>query len=148
MTPKQAARLLSFGVRPPIRKGEQPMTSDDDALVSGWITHTVRSPHDDEYFWAWNTVYEIVRDDPERAWPIILKLYAQAPSELVLANIAAGPLEKLLCEHGPATIDRVLKIAKKDYRFRRTLRGVWGWSRMPEKIRARIDEVVKGVPPW
>lgn len=124
------------------------MTLDADALVSGYITHAERGADDDEYFWAWDALYDMVRDDPESAWPIIQKLIDQAPSDLVLAYIAAGPLEDLLCEHGPAMIDRMLKLAEKDYCFRRTLRAVWGWNRMPEKIRARIDEVVKDIPPW
>ena len=124
------------------------MTFDADALVSGYITHAGRGPDDDEYFWAWNALYEMVRDDPEGAWPIIQKLIDQAPSDQVLAFIAAGPLEDLLCEHGPAMIERVLKWAKKEYRSRRALRGVWGWSRMDEQIRARVDEAVKGIPPW
>ena len=72
----------------------------------------------------------------------------QAPSDPVRAAIAAGPLENLLCLHGPTIIERALELAQKEYSFRRLLRGVWGWSRMPKDIRARIDDAVKAVPNW
>jgi hypothetical protein len=124
------------------------MSTDPDQLVSAWISHAVRGIDDEEFRWSWEHLDDLVRDDPELAWRLILRLVPQSSSDKVLAVIAAGPLEDLLCKHGPAFIDRATGIAHTDSLFRRCLRGVWGWSRMPAQIRARIDDAVKVVPIW
>ena len=62
-----------------------------------------------------------------------------ATRDEVLAYIAAGPLENLLCRHPHAFIDRVEILATRDAHFRRALSGVWGWERMPDDVLARLD---------
>jgi hypothetical protein len=122
---------------------------DPGVLVAGWIAHAERGPKGKQYFWAWNGLYDLVHKDPEHAWPVIRKLVADAPSDRVLANVAAGPLQDLLVYHQWAFIDRLLAAAKSDARFRRCLWGSRGGSsRLDEEVRARVDQAVRGVPPW
>src|SRR5262245_7862582 len=47
-------------------------------------------------FWAWEAVNALVRDEPEQAWSMILRLVELSPDDRILANVAAGPLEDLL----------------------------------------------------
>lgn len=117
-------------------------------LFAGWIAHAERGPADEHYFWAWEGLNDLVYKDPERAWPLVHNLAADSPSDKVLGNVAAGPLENLLCYHGQAVIDRVLVAARSDPRFRRCLRGVWGWSGMDKEVWRRIEQAVKAIPPW
>ena len=60
---------------------------------------------------------DIVREEPERAWPMILSLIGASRSDQFLAILAAGPLENLLCEHGEAFIERVEQLAARDPAF-------------------------------
>jgi hypothetical protein len=94
-------------------------------------------------WWAWERVSEIVRDDPERAWSMILRLVELSPDDLILANVAAGPLEDLLREH-PYVIDRVELRAGVDARFRRCLSGIWGWYSIPDDVQARMRRTWEG----
>src|SRR5258707_8352803 len=51
-------------------------------------------PGDDaSNFWAFDELCELVLYEPEKSWPIIVRLVSEAPTNLVLANVAAGPLE-------------------------------------------------------
>jgi hypothetical protein len=119
-----------------------------DALVAALIEHFSRQDGDQEHLWAFETVYDLVDDNPEVAWPIIVQSVKECPSDYVLACIAAGPLEGLLCDHGPSFIDRVLAEAGRDPRFRKCLRAVWGCNRMDKDVWARVNEAVKDIPPW
>ena len=92
--------------------------------------------------WASDELDRLSRDEPERAWPLILSIIVGSPSDQFLGIVAASPLEDLLCEHGPGFIARVEREARTDPHFRHALAGVWGWSRMPEDIQQRIRTAV------
>jgi hypothetical protein len=49
----------------------------------------------------------LVRQQPEQAWLMALRLVELSPDDQTLANVAAGPLEDLLKLHPYAFIDRV-----------------------------------------
>ena len=97
---------------------------------------------DASHSWASDELDDLVREEPERAWPIILLIIARAPSDLFLAIVAAGPLENLLCEHGINFIERVEQEAACDPRFRHGLAGVWGSSSMPLELQERLRRAV------
>ena len=89
-------------------------------------------------FWAFNEMVDTVRDKPFEALEVILEILKIAEEEQVLANLAAGPLEDLLAEHGIVVIDRIIELAKSDPRFRDLLQGVWGNSVDP-RVWKRIE---------
>jgi hypothetical protein len=64
----------------------------------------------------------------------------------MLASVAAGPLEDLLCRHPSAFIDRVETRGKQDAHFRRAVSGVWGWGSMPDDVRKRLDDLLGDEP--
>lgn len=84
-------------------------------------------------------------NEPERAWPIVLALVAEAPDDEALAFVAGGPLEDLIQKHGDAFADRIVERARSDPRFRSALGGVWGWENVSESLRSRLFEVL-GAP--
>jgi hypothetical protein len=94
-------------------------------------------------FAAWEKVEELVHTDPEVGWSIVLRLVEESPDDLVLSNVAAGPLEDLLVKHGDAILDRVEEQARRDPKFRRCLTGVWG---LPSAIRDRLAKYIASVP--
>ena len=98
------------------------------AYTDAAIKHEVSSPEAESMFWAFNEMVDTVRDKPFEALEVILEILKIAEEEQVLANLAAGPLEDLLAEHGIVVIDRIIELAKSDPRFRDLLQGVWGNS--------------------
>jgi len=71
-------------------------------------------------------IRQLVEIDPDEAWKLICILVNKAPSDDLLAFIAAGPLEDLLHKHGLTVIDRVEEESRKNGRMRLALSGVWG----------------------
>src|SRR5438552_477274 len=107
-------------------------------LVGDWIGyHTDGLKASDPRASAWTEMDELVREDPEAGWALILELVAAAPDDRTLANVAAGPLEDLLTRDPERFIDRVEQQARRDPKFRRCLTGVWG---LPVSIRDRIEK--------
>jgi|LakMenEpi03Aug12_release.lakeMendotaPanAssembly.Ray.scaffolds.fasta_scaffold515828_2 hypothetical protein len=74
---------------------------------------------------------------PDAAWQLILELMILADTPLLLANIAAGPLETLLHKYPYQYIDRIEQQAKKDKKFKECLGYVWQGG-VPEEIWRRI----------
>jgi hypothetical protein len=123
----------------------------DAELVAGYLANavtTTRHGADDEHFGAWEQLNELVRDQPERAWPVICEIIRRiAPAdEDILAYVAAGPLEDLLAHHGHKFIDRVEAEANADPHFRRAVSGVWGWNSIRSDVRRRLDSLLGQEP--
>lgn len=82
----------------------------------------------DPLFAVCGQVDDLVERDPEAAWSLTLEVIAAAGDDRVLAAIAAGPLENILCRSLEQFIDRTELEARRDPKFRRCLTGVWGLS--------------------
>lgn len=118
----------------------------DEELIAAFL-HCWSGEESASTSWAINTLDDLVREYPERAWNTLWVLIERASTDEILSIIAAGPLEDLLCEHGSQFIAQVEKIACESTRFRRCLAGVWGWSRMSPEVYQRMrnaagDEVL------
>jgi hypothetical protein len=87
-------------------------------------------------------VHDLVRDEPEEAWKVLLALIEHAPDDAALAYVAAGPLEELLVAYGTRVIERVETMARRDRRFRDALEGVWQ-STIPDAIWERVTRFRK-----
>ena len=115
---------------------EKPITQEDmDNLVVAWLAYyqewdgprdsTNESGRYGPHWWAAEWMFEIPFDQPELCWKLILQLLDGATTDCQIANLAAGPLEDLLAEHGCDFIDRVEVEAQKNSRFKNLLGGVW-----------------------
>jgi hypothetical protein len=74
---------------------------------------------------------------PEVGWSAILQILQHDLSESEIARLAAGPVEELLAQHGPAFIGKVENEARQSPRFRYLLTGVWRCG-MPQDIWDRV----------
>lgn len=95
---------------------------------------------EDEYFWAWENIIDLISDEPETAWIIIKKILKTDSSPKVISRLSAGPLEDLLVDHGEKFIDRVEEEAKMNPDFAKLLGGVWK-NAMSDEIWERIQKV-------
>ncbi len=93
-------------------------------LIDGYFRYYEAKNAED--FWAVEYVDRLVQKNPEEAWELTCLLIDKSKSDDVLAITAAGPLEMLLYQQGPALIERVEKECRTNDRLRLALSGVWG----------------------
>ena len=125
-----------------------PLDLDEiNKIAATWI-ELHRLPEDsseyDELFWSHEQLWELIQNDPETAWKII-QIIRREGSDLILSNLAAGPLEDLLVAHGVQFIDRIEALAGHDEQFRKLLGAIWQNS-MPGTLWSRIKAVAG--PSW
>ena len=103
--------------------------------------------------WSWSIVTDLVHAKPDVAWPMLLELIARAPDGN-LSEVAAGPLEDYLSEHGPRVIDAVEAEAQTNPRLRHALAMVWQlgmtddvWSRVQALADSTLAVAMELEPP-
>ncbi len=84
--------------------------AERDHLIQSWIAYHKAekgSRQYEEHAWAFGKLYDLIQDDPESSWAIILEILRREQHPRVLEGLAAGPLEDVLSTRGPKLIDRV-----------------------------------------
>ncbi|MGQ0836764.1 MAG: DUF6869 domain-containing protein [Gammaproteobacteria bacterium] len=122
------------------------MTSTAE-MIEAWIAmvHAKKgSPEHERLSWAQGAFWDLCRENIEEAWNAILAIVAAKPDARVFGNLAAGPLEDLLVNHGPQIIERIEQQARLDPSFAALLGGVWKndirddvWTRV-EQLRSHV----------
>jgi hypothetical protein len=79
-------------------------------------------------------------DKPKECWGVVLNILSRTNDEWVLTNLAAGPVESLLANHGEMTICWIEDEAKKNQRFRMMLGDVWR-NLISDEVWQRIQRV-------
>lgn len=116
-----------------------------DCIIYARASHALTDDEHDRGWW----LYELAHSDPEVAWQVITTLvsgYTEADlfsddeteAKEVLANLAAGPFENLLAEHGSLFIERVEIAARQDRRLFWALGCVWQNS-MTDEVWSRVQ---------
>jgi hypothetical protein len=113
----------------------------NERLIAGYLEHAeaVAYDCDDPCHWAHQELHDLVRSDPESAWPAVVEVVARVTDNETLEYVSADILEDLVCADPRGLIDRIEVLATSDAHFRRALGAVWGWSRIPADVRARLD---------
>ena len=89
----------------------------DERIIEGWFEN-------EENFWAFSVLHDLVDEDPPLAWSLTLDLIARADDDEIGA-IAAGPLEDLIRKQTDVIWADLIARTSTDARLRRALRGVW-----------------------
>lgn len=108
-------------------------------ILDAWFAYMATSCKDDAYYWAWEVVDSAVRDTPQLGWSLVLQLIAQAPSNEMLAHVAAGPLEDFVVQHVGTYIEQIEYHAREDPKFRFALTGVWCEGDIPHDLFERLS---------
>ena len=112
---------------------------EDDEIVSGYVAHVNllpvfpsptshealaaalaaldQSAKNNDYFWAWEAMTELIESDPERAWRLLLSALARCAPEHEYI-IGAGPLEELLIQYPRRFADHAAVEVLQNRRFR------------------------------
>lgn len=76
---------------------------------------------------------------------VVLTLIPADPADTRFQVLAASPLENLLVAHGPAMVEAIDVLARRDPAFRRLLNGVW-MSSVDAAVTARLEKY--RTAPW
>jgi len=124
------------------------LTGDYGKLIDSWISHTehgVRTGGEvsDEHFWAYETMSDLCRIDPEAAWDVMRRIVNRVDDEAILACVGSGPLEDLLTQHGRDFVDRVIAEIRGNAKFADVVAAVWR-NRIPidvwDKVQAALEQ--------
>lgn len=96
----------------------RPMTPEQEQWINAWFAH-------EETSWAWSEVYDLVQEDPEKAWRAVTAIVRAAESQEELAVCGAGPLESLIRAFPDQVVDRVEHLAGESAAFRAALASAW-----------------------
>lgn len=90
--------------------------------------------------WVTDREYDLVRENPDEAWFLILEILRRNNSSQILEVLPAGLLEDLLTKHGERLICAVESEAKANPSFATLLGGVWRNS-ISEGVWSRVEQV-------
>lgn len=98
--------------------------------------------------WAFAEVLDFTLENRwNEAWQVLLAI-ARSEEKLetgVVACVAAGLLEDIVCKAGPEFIDRIEHEAKFNHQFGRMLTGVWPNGAEPT-VRERVVKFCRAFP--
>ncbi|MFZ5798137.1 MAG: DUF6869 domain-containing protein [Thermodesulfobacteriota bacterium] len=117
-------------------------------LAESWIRmhHAEKDSHGyNENFWAYNKLCDLCDDEPIICFEVINKIRSLDGSDVILSNLAAGPLEDLLSQHGELIINKIEKLTEHDNQLKKMLGAVWKDS-ISDSIWKRIQAVAS--PSW
>jgi hypothetical protein len=103
----------------------QALPLDVNRIVREYIAYGEAPLGQESWGWASDRMNHVISGAPDVAWEVVTTLIDVAPSDRSLGFFAAGPLEDLLSQHGPALIARVEEHARTNAKFRRALAQVW-----------------------
>lgn len=104
------------------------------------------APADHPDAWTASVVFELTRAHPHLGLAATRAALAACDRPEDVAVVAAGPLEDLIADHGPALIDTVETLAERAPRFAYALTGVWPQGKEGTLLWARIEAARRGVP--
>lgn len=78
-----------------------------------------------ENFWAFEALLDLCENSPEQCLAVINQIILIDTSDVVLANLAAGPVEDLLVKHGERVIELLMQYAQKNHMWKKILGAVW-----------------------
>jgi ribosomal protein L11 methylase PrmA len=118
---------------------------DRSEIVKNWIIFHQDSKLNENLFNYWEIVDYMCRTDPNESLKIIIELVKESPNDIILANIAAGPLEDLINNFIVEVIDDIEELARQNPKFRRCLSGVWLNDSIDIKYLTRLKKYLKAV---
>jgi len=101
---------------------------EKDKLITAWIVANKSDSNSEIYndnFWAIEEFIDLPDKNPELLWTLIQDIINVENDEALLAKLAAGAIEDLMCSYGEEIIERVEKEAKENKIFKKCLQGVW-----------------------
>ena len=90
--------------------------------------------------WVGGREWEIIHDEPDVGWRLVLAIHEIDSSVEIQEVLAAGPLEDLLSKHGAGVIESIEAEARRSPSFAQLLGGVWK-NQMSDQVWSRVQAV-------
>lgn len=117
----------------------------NEDLVRGWIdlqyAHEAGNAGRDLTFFG-RQIGGLAKERPEECLQVVVAILEKDSSDLIVSNVAAGPLENLIEWHGLLLISEIERISSSNKMFKRALGMVWpqGGS---EEVWGKIEDISK-----
>ena len=102
------------------------MTKDE--LANGWVALQYAHQADNasrEHISVGKELGRLAHEEPAVCLDLIVEVIRLDSGELVLSNVAAGPLENVIAENGSVVVDEIERLAREDAAFKKALSLVW-----------------------
>jgi len=110
-----------------------------------WVRITAYCPleraRDDNTSALFDFQWDLARDEPQRALALVREIVRIEDHPLLLSVLGAGLLEDLLVAHGNVLISAIEIEARRNWRFRQVLGGVWTSSVDPKVVK-RLERAI------
>lgn len=118
---------------------------EKEKLTNAWIYRTYRMYRKEKFYdddnWPNDLLWNFCESSPELAWELIESIIETDNNEIILANLAAGPLEDLLSKHGEKFIDRLEIKLRKYPEYRRLIKFLWR-NDISDPVWARLEKYI------
>lgn len=114
-------------------------------LAKSWISaQRIGADHIgyDKFSWAVDELINMVGDNHEELWLIILEILNLDDSEEIIKAVGAGPLEDLMIYHGEKYIEKVEAEFYTSTVFEKAVRSVWlDKDDLPDAVYKRFCDI-------
>ena len=118
----------------------------NEELLEAYLAYGARNRQaatESDLEWAFGRVDDLIREAPPAdALALALALVQRTSDDALLAYVAAGPVEDLLCRHGESVLEPLLAAADRDPRVRVALERTWGSNRMDPAVWHRLQAAI------
>lgn len=124
--------------------------TDKKKLASAWIMAQkigVDNPGYERCSWAVDELINIVHENSEELWLIILEILNLDSSEEIIKAVGAGPLEDLMVSYDKAYIEKIEKQASKSKVFKNAMQNVW-LDQNDTTLYEKFYEIAEMSPPF
>ena len=117
----------------------------DAQLVRAWIRYNEQTDpaENNSDLDAVEALDELRVVNPEKLYVLANLIAIQSDNKQVLAALGAGPVEDLLCTNGGVFVDRVLKQASTDERWRFILGCVWMSRAKNKTVQQKVEAAIR-----
>ena len=116
---------------------------EDERIARVWLSY--HESEQDCEFWVVEKMLELVFEQPQRAWDIVLRINELSMThplrEYVDGIVAAGPLEELIHAHGKWLIGKISEQAGRDERLREQLRYIYIRESLDAAVRDKLSAI-------
>ena len=99
-----------------------------EGVAKAWVAMHLSERGSSEFmdnFWAYEVLSNLCIREPSSALLLIGDIVFENPGDVILSNLAAGPLEDLLVRHGDVVIEDIVAAAKTNELWKKMLGAVW-----------------------
>lgn len=104
------------------------LSAQNREIASAWLAMHHADEGSPTYlnnFWAYEELDQLINTAPDKSSEIIDEILLIDDSEITVANLAAGPIESLLVEHGDEVIRTIIQRSIGSALWKQLISNIW-----------------------